>query len=452
MCELTVKQAAQFCGGTVQPEHEEIVFTGAGFDSRQVAPGQLFVALQGQRDGHDYASGAVARGAAAVLAQRPLPGLPVLLVDDTRLALGDIARGWRQQVDPTVVAITGSVGKTTTKEMTAAVVSQAYVTTKTQKNFNNDIGLPVTMLSMDKGCQAAVVEMGMNHFGELSYLTSIAQPDIAVITNIGTMHIEHLGSRQGILKAKLEILEGLRPGGTVIFNGDEPLLRQAPVEQTPLFFGVDSPCDLMAKDIVSQEGQISFRAVGMGCDFGVTIPAEGRHHVYDALAAIAVGLTLQVPPQAIAHALSRFENTGDRQHIYEQKGYTIIADCYNAGPESMEAALSVLASRKTLGRRIAVLGDMLELGLIAQAAHYRLGQQTAEAADMVFAYGPNSKRVVAGAVDAGMPAEWARCYDSHALLAADLRRNATPGDILLFKGSHGMHMERVLEHFLAEQT
>ena len=448
MANMTLKEAAALCGGSIPQEYENLTFFGAATDSRTVVPGQLFVALVGDRDGHAFAPMAMERGAAAVLGQHPIEGIPVLVCDEPLKALGDIARGWRERVSAKVVGITGSVGKTTTKEMTACVLGSAYSVHKTSANFNNHIGLPMTVLGIPEDCQTAVTEMGMNHFGEISYLTHIAQPDVAVITNIGTMHIEYLGSREGILQAKLEILEGLRDGGTVIFNGDEPLLRNAAIRQKPLFFGIDTACDLRACDLQSDAGAMRFRVVGMGVDFPVTLPVEGRHHVYDALAAIAVGLTLGIEPERMAMALSAFSNTGDRQRSFMQNGYQIIADCYNAGPESMAAALSVLSGRTTKGSRIAVLGDMLELGVTAQAEHYKLGKLAAEHADMVFAYGDNSRRVVAGAVENGMPAEYARNYTSHAAMAADLKRNAKPGDVLLFKGSHGMHMEKVLEMFL----
>lgn len=450
MCKLTLEQAAVLCGGSVASEYAQVAFHGARADSRKIESGQLFVAIRAERDGHDFATAAMQNGAAAVLGERPIEGLPVLIAKDSLAALGAIAKGWRERLPAKVIGITGSVGKTTTKEMTAAVLQSTFRTSKTEENFNNNIGLPMTLLDIPADGQMAVVEMGMNHFGELSYLTSLAQPDIAVITNIGTMHIEHLGSRQGILKAKLEMLEGLRPNGAVILNGDEPLLRQAELDVKPIFFGIDTDCDVKATDIQYREGSVCFRVNGLGEDFCVTLPTEGKHHVYDALAAIAVGLVCKVPPQKIAAALAAFENTGDRQRIYEKDGYTVIADCYNAGPESMQAALQILADRPSLGRKIAVLGDMLELGMITQAAHYTLGQKTAAAADKVFAYGANSMRVVAGAIDAGMPEEDARCYDSHAALLADLKRNTRKGDTLLFKGSHSMKMEQIMEQFFEE--
>ena len=221
---LTLGQAAAWCGGQIAPELEERPFFGANFDSRLIRPGELFAALPGARDGHDFAASALERGAAAVLASRPVDG-PAIYVEDTSRALRDIARGYRESLPCRCVGITGSVGKTTTKEMIAAVLRTALRTQWTEKNYNNEIGLPVSVLRLKPDCEAAVLEMGMNHFGELSVLTRIAQPDLAVITNIGTMHIENLGSREGILRAKLEILEGLRPGGRIIFNGDDALLR-----------------------------------------------------------------------------------------------------------------------------------------------------------------------------------------------------------------------------------
>ena len=241
MSRITLAQAAQWCGGTVDPKYAQISFLGASNDSRSVKPGQLFVALEGVRDGHDFIPAALAAGAAAVLCSHSGGDFPAIVVKDTRKALGDIAREERKRLNVKVVGVTGSVGKSTTKEMIVGILSQKYRTGKTPVNHNNDIGMPMAILALPEDTEVAVLEMGMNHFGEMAYLTSIAAPDIAVITNIGTMHIEHLGSREGILKAKLEILEGLHPGGTAMFNGDEPLLwnlREKPVCKT-MYFGTD---------------------------------------------------------------------------------------------------------------------------------------------------------------------------------------------------------------------
>lgn len=453
MPKLTLKQAAELCGGTVAPEYAEVVFDGAENDSRKVENGQLFVALCGEdRDGHDFAQSAIDSGAAAVLAQKPLsPQIPAIYVDDTRKAFGDIARGVRALLGCKVVGVTGSVGKTTTKEMIAAVLGSTWDTAKTIGNHNNDIGLPITVLSIKPEQPVAVLEMGMNHFGEMRYLTSIAHPDIALITNIGTAHIGQLGSREGILKAKLEILEGLAPNGTIVFNGDEPMLwsLKEKLQPKPIYFGIENTaCDLVASEIETVSDGMQFRVCGMSQDFRVFLPVEGRHNVSNALSAIAVGLTLGVTPARIQEALAVFRNTGMRQMIYEENGFTIIQDCYNAGPESMDASLTVLQEHEAAGRKIAVLGDMLELGACSPAEHYRIGRLAAIRADRLFTYGKNSARMVMGAITGGMNEKLATNYETHEALADELAKAAKPGDVLLFKGSRGMKMEQVLALFL----
>ncbi len=453
MGRITLRQAAQWCGGRIDPKYEEVTFLGANNDSRKLKPGELFVALQGERDGHDFISKALEMGAAAVLCTHCDGDYPAIVVDDTRIALGDIARGERLRMGMKVVGVTGSVGKSTSKEMIACVLEGSYRVAKTPANHNNDIGMPMAVLSMPEDTQIAVLEMGMNHFREIAYLTSIARPDVAVIVNIGTMHIEHLGSREGILKAKLEILEGMNESGTVILNGDDPLLRSAQqgISLPVTYFGyTDTDCQVHASFVVQTPGQLSFTATAGEQSIPVEIALEGTHYVSDALAAIAVGLELGVSPVSIRQRLANFRNLAGRQEIVEEKGFTIIKDCYNAGPESMAAALAVLGKRA--GRRIAVLGDMLELGSRTQAEHYRIGRIAAENADMVYAYGPNSFRIINGAITGGIPANRAACFDDRQKLAQKLKGMACPGDVLLFKGSRGMHMELVLEQFLKEET
>ena len=441
--EISLAQAAEWCGGRVAPKFAERTFRGANFDTRRLQPGELFVAIAGARDGHDFVSDALERGAAAVLASRPLgENVPAIYVSDTVTALQAIAADYRKTLPLTSVGITGSVGKTTTKEMIAAVLETTFRTEKTAANFNNGLGLPVTVLGLAPDCEAAVLEMGMNHFGELSVLTRIAQPDIAVITNIGTMHIENLGSREGILKAKLELLEGLRPNGCVIFNGDDDLLRTVAEKYHATTFGFSADCNVRAEDLTAEGEMQRFTAVTDGLRFAVTLPAAGRHNVLNALAAIAVGKRMGVPPEAMQHALADFHNTGMRQRIYPLHGMTIIEDCYNAGPESMRAALQVLRDTKTDGRRIAVLGGMLELGDHAPQAHFEVGQLAAQTADAIFAYGAHSEQYVCGAEHSGVPAVQ---YPTHEALADALKTYAKPGDVLLVKGSRGMRMERVLE-------
>ena len=439
---LTLKQAAQWCGGTVLKEYENVAFQGAENDSRKIQAGQLFVALKAARDGHDFIGKAMEAGAAAALGERQLPGVPMLVVPDSLTALQEIAAGWRSTLTGTrFIGLTGSVGKTTTKEMTAAACAAVYRTRWTQANFNNEIGVPRTLLDLDPDTEAAVVEMGMNHAGELSRLTSLARPDVAVITNVGSMHIENLGSREGICKAKLEILEGLAPDGTAVLHGDEPLLRAAAPACRTLWFGLGPDNDLRAEEVQLTPTGSAFTAVGLGQRVRVTLPAPGQHNVINALAAMLAAHCVGVPLETAARALGSFVNTGDRLRTYQQGGYTIIADCYNAGPESMEAAFTVLGSLPTEGRRIAVLGDMLELGDFAPAAHRKVGAQAATAADRILAYGPLSRELTAAA------GEKALHFDSREALLEALRAEAKPGDVLLFKASHGMHLEMVLDGF-----
>ena len=448
MAEITLKQAALWCGGQVKQEHENIVFRGACIDSRNITPGQLFVALRGVRDGHDFIDGAIAKGASAVLCTRRTGDYPAIVVEDTRLALGQIAAGFRREKGMKVVGITGSVGKSTTKEMVAAVLEGDFVVSKTPANFNNDLGLPMALLGMDEDTQVAVLEMGMSHFGEISYLTHIAKPDVAVITNIGTMHMENLGSRAGILQAKLEILEGMSESATLCLNADDEMLSASrdKIPQRVYSFGWKHDADVKASDVRQTANGLTFEVQAGQNRLDVTLPLEGEHFVSDALSAIAVGMTMGVAPERIAARLSRFRNMAGRQEIFEAKGFTVIKDCYNAGPESMAAALKVLGNRP--GRRIAVLGDMLELGACTEQAHFEVGQLAAQYADLLLCYGPNGKVVARGAAERGMEA--VAVFDDRAAMAGHLKDLCRPGDVLLFKGSHGMHMELVLEQFLGE--
>ena len=452
MSRMTLEQAARWCGGTVAPQYAQVSFLGASNDSRSLEPGQLFVALEGARDGHEFIPGALAAGAAAVLCSRCDGDFPAIVVRDPRKALGDIARQERIRLNLKVVGVTGSVGKSTTKEMIAGILSRKYRTGKTPVNHNNDIGMPMAILALPEDTEVAVLEMGMNHFGEMAYLTSIAAPDIAVITNIGTMHIEHLGSREGILHAKLEILQGLRPGGKLVYNGDEPLLwnLRGTGRTAPLYFGLENPaCTVRCPQMQEWEGRTELTVAAGETTFQVGLPVEGRHFVYDALAAVAVAQLLEVPTAQIQQSLAAFQSMEGRQEIYEAGGYTIIQDCYNAGPESMAASLAVLGKRA--GRRIAVLGDMLELGVCTQAEHYRVGRIAAGKCDLLLALGKNAGRVVNGAITGGMRPLDAMAFDNAQDLIDALRARAKPGDLLLFKGSRGMKMEQVLNLFLGEK-
>ena len=448
---ITLEQAAAWCGGTVQDKYAQVSFFGACNDSRNIRAGQLFVALQGQRDGHAFIPAALKGGAAAVLCSRCEGDYPAIVVEDTRKALGEIARQERLRMGMKVIGVTGSVGKSTTKEMIAAVLGSSFRVSKTPANHNNDIGMPMAILGMPEDTQVAVLEMGMNHFREIAYLSNIAKPDVAVIVNIGTMHMEHLGSQEGILDAKLEIWEG-KSQGTLVLNGDDTLLKQ--VHKRPeiakVFFGSEnSAADVKANKTASGNQGVSFTVESARGSFPVQLGLEGEHFISDALAAVAVGLEMGVNSSDIAKSLAAFRNMEGRQEMLSVDGYTIIKDCYNAGPESMAAALAVLGSKP--GRRIAVLGDMLELGGCAAAEHYRVGRIAAENAQLVLAYGPNSARIVSGAVTGGMSESCAMAFEDRDALVVSLKHLAKPGDVLLFKGSHGMHMELALEGFLSKE-
>ncbi len=453
MATITLRQAAAWCGGTVDKKYEDVEFLGAGNDTRVLQPGQLFIVLQGARDGHDFIPAAMEKGAAAVLCSRRVGDYPAIYVKDPRKALGDIAREEMKRIHPKVVAVTGSVGKSTTKEMIATVLSQAFRTSKTPANHNNDIGMPMAILSMPLDTQVAVTEMGMNHFGEIAYLSKICCPDVGVIINIGTAHIEFLGTREGIRQAKMEITEGMQTNGMLLLNGDDTLLRNLDREpkQRVTYFGQAEGCAVRAVDAWQDGETLRFRAEAGKLSFPVEMTLEGEHYIDDALAAIAVALKLGMLPEKIQAGLAAFHNISGRQEILQlEQGYTLINDCYNAGPESMAAALAVLGKKP--GRRIAVLGDMLELGDCTQAEHYRIGRIAAEKADLVFAYGPNSGRILNGTITGGMPESKGRAFTDQKALTQALIRAAKPGDVILFKASHGMHLERILEDFVKEIT
>ncbi len=451
MANITLRQAARWCGGTVEEKYAEVSFFGANNDSRIVKPGQLFIVLQGARDGHDFIPMAMEKGAAAALCSRKVGDYPAIYVDDPLKALGIIAREALKEIGPKVVAVTGSVGKSTTKEMIAAVLESTYRVSKTPANHNNDIGMPMAILAMPEDTEVAVLEMGMNHFREIAYLSNIANPDVAVIINIGTAHMEFLGSREGIRTAKMEITEGMSEKGMLLLNGDDAMLRhldKIPAQRIT-YFGQSEGCSVRGVDVALEDERICFRAEAGKLNFPVELDMEGEHFVNDALAAVAVGLKLLVPSEKITDSLRKFRNISGRQETFKSGEYTIINDCYNAGPESMAASLKVLGSKS--GRRVAVLGDMLELGGAASAEHFKIGRIAAEKADLLFVIGPHAGRVQDGAITGGMDMSKVRTFDNTADMTLALKRAARPGDTLLFKASHSMHLEKVLADFLKEE-
>lgn len=415
-------------------------------DTRKIQPGSLFVCLRGERfDGHSFASQAAQLGAAALLVDHPVDAdVPQLVVTDTGKALLQLAGWYRRRFQLPVVGLTGSVGKTTTKEFIALVLGAKYNTLKTQGNLNNEIGVPQMLFRLEDSHTAAVIEMGMNHFGEISRLTRAVAPTVGLITNIGVSHIENLGSRAGILQAKLEILEGMAPDAPLIVNMDNDMLRTVKLGDRPLLtFAIDDQsADFTATDIAEQGSTTTFTVHHSTFTQPVTIPTVGIHNVYNALAAMAVGYVTGVDPAAAASALANYVPAGMRQNLVQVGGVQVIEDCYNASPDSMRAALQTLG-KLPVHRRYAVLGAMLELGDYAKEAHTQVGKMVAEnGIDGVLAYGADAAYIVEAAKQAGL--ENARLFDTKEALAQSLAQQVQPGDGVLFKGSRGMHLEDVM--------
>lgn len=415
-------------------------------DTRKIQPGSLFVCLRGERfDGHSFASQAAQLGAAALLVDHPVDAdVPQLVVTDTGKALLQLAGWYRRRFRLPVVGLTGSVGKTTTKEFIALVLGAKYNTLETQGNLNNEIGVPQMLFRLEDSHTAAVIEMGMNHFGEISRLTRAVAPTVGLITNIGVSHIENLGSRAGILQAKLEILEGMAPDAPLIVNADNDMLRTVKLGDRPLLtFAIDDQsADFTATDIAEQGSTTTFTVHHNTFTQPVTIPTVGIHNVYNALAAMAVGYVTGVNPAAAAAALANYVPAGMRQNLVQVGGVQVIEDCYNASPDSMRAALQTLG-KLPVHRRYAVLGAMLELGNYAKEAHTQVGKMAAEnGIDGVLAYGADAAYIVEAAKQAGL--ENARLFDTKEALAQALAQQVQSGDGVLFKGSRGMHLEDVM--------
>ena len=340
---LLNQEESGFVLGTHGPD---FCVKGVSTDSRTVAVGNLFIPLAGENfDGHDFIDTAFVSGAGAALSHREYNGdKPVIRVRDTMSALQRLAGAYRRLFSPVMAAVTGSAGKTTTKEMTAAVLSSKFRTLKTKGNLNNLIGLPLTLLELDSSHGAAVVEMGMSAFGEISKLSKLARPDIAIITNIGVSHIEFLGSREGIRRAKLEILDGMKKNGYVVLNGDDPYLKNCPEAEKfrTLYFAIDSDADVRALNIESGSGGSRFIISYPGGQVGAETAIAGKHNIYNALAAFAAGLCAGVPAELAAQAIKTVVPEGMRQRVFKSGNITIIMDCYNANPDSVKAALAVL--------------------------------------------------------------------------------------------------------------
>lgn len=421
---------------------EDVTVTGVSTDSRSVSENEIFLPIVGERfDAHDFIPSI--KKCAAALVERECADAPFLKipVKSTIEALGILGReNFRKAGVPLTVSLTGSVGKTTTKEMCALVLSKKYKTRKTEGNLNNHIGLPQTLLSLDESVEAFVCEMGMNHFGELSYLAGLFKSDIAMITNIGNAHIENLGSREGILKAKLEILEGLKKDGTLIINGDEPLFNTLDIPQRIFRVGLSDTCDVFARNIETSAQGVNFECVTPIGSVSVTLPVPGKHNVVNSLFAMALAVLNDIPLEQGADALGEYIPSGMRQKIYEKSGCTVIADCYNAGVESMKASLEAMCDMRGERLTVAVLADMLELGEMSEKFHREVGKRASELKiDVLIAFGDNARFIVE-------EAEGVEKYHFSDRSEFDnkIAEYIPKKPIILFKASRGMALEKTI--------
>ncbi len=421
-------------------------------DTRTLEKGALFIAIKGERfDGNDYIKQAAENGAAAAVSDLAAgtvkTAIPVVYVKNSRTAQLKLVRYYRDKFDIKLCGVTGSVGKTSTKDMISAVLSARYNTLKTEGNLNNDIGLPKTLFRLDESIEAAVIEMGMSDRGEISALSGAAHPTCAVITNIGFCHIENLKTRENILAAKLEIIDGMDENAPLIVYGNDEYLGKLTSDDVGgrriVRFGLTNDCDVWAEDISQDENGGKFTLRCGEKSYKAAVPAVGEHHILNALAAFCAGLEFGLAPEEIIPAFMNYESSGMRQKL-ERRGNDIrvILDCYNASPTSMKSALSVLGAVKTEGRRIAVLGDMLELGEQSKALHAGLADIVAEHADMAFLYGREMT-----ALRDELTKRKIKVFHSENKqeLTGILLNKIKSGDVILFKGSRGMKMEEIAE-------
>lgn len=488
---LTLENIANVCGGELhlygtQDKMETV--TNVVIDSRKVEIGNLFVATRGERvDGHSFIPQVWEAGALCVISEEELETSPFIpngiqgnyiVVKSSFQALKDLAKFYRSVLDVTVVGVTGSVGKTSTKEMIASVLSKQFCVQKTQGNFNNEVGLPLSIFSLRDEHDVAVLEMGISDFGEMTRLSDIAKPDHCVITNIGPCHLEFLGDLDGVLRAKTEIFQNRNPKGAVILNGnDEKLQTITDVDGTkPVFFGTcltqeektaqknktaARALDIYATDVVS------FGLEGTGCmvhtpagDFPVRVPLPGIHMVDNALAATAVGLTLGMTLSAIRDGISSVEGMSGRSHLIHTQDYLLVDDCYNANPKAMQAAIDLLQSAQ--GRKVAILGDMFELGGNSEAMHASVGAYAKDKVDVLICCGRLSKHMYDAAKDGSQKTVWfetreeliAEIEKERKLQAAPIDWSSEPeqtmgllenDDTILIKASHGMGFTELLD-------
>lgn len=448
MIDFTLKQIAEITGGEyIGPDHMlNTPINGITIDSRAVQPGELFVPIVGERfDGHDFIPSAVEKGAVASLAHKEGEwNCPIIRVCSTEEAFRAVAGAYRAMFDIPVIGVTGSVGKTTTKELIASVLSQRFDTLKNQGNLNNQTGVPLTLFRLRENHGAAVVEMGTNHHGEIAALSDIVRPTIGVITNIGESHIEYLGSRDGILREKCDVFKNIGDAGRAIVNGDDDKLCTLRGRMDSLItYGFGGENDIRAEDVKDKglEGS-EFTAVYGDKSLRLIVPAPGRHMIMNAMCAMAVGLALGMTEEKIAKGVAAYVPASGRMDIIKGGSITILSDAYNASPTSMKGSIDIACKGK--GRSVLILGDMLELGEKAPDYHCQVGRHAAAAgADMLISVGSLSREINRGAAEGGVKTKH---FDSREELLGEIHEIIRPGDTVLVKASHSMGLESIAEY------
>lgn len=451
MKELTLENLTRVCNGKYYGNEEKkcLEITAVTTDSRKVEKGCLFVPIAGTRvDGHDFIPEVMQKGALVTLSEKLLENtdFPYILVDSTLQAVKDIAEFYLESLKIPVVGITGSVGKTSTKEAIASVLKEKFNTLKTQGNFNNELGLPLTVFRLREEHEIAVLEMGISDFGEMSRLAKIAKPDTCVITNIGTCHLENLGDRDGVLKAKTEVFSFMKEDGNIVLNGDDDKLATIKEYKgiKPVFFGLNDSCEIYADEIRSHGLKGTECTIHAGTEqIRVFVPAPGRHMIYNALAAAAVGRIYGLDKDQIKRGIESIEPLSGRFRMIETEKFLIVDDCYNANPMSMKASLDVL--RDGEGRRVAILGDMGELGENEVRLHQEVGEHAAKCGiDVCICAGELSKHIVDSAKTVNPDLTVIYEKDKKELLK-NLTDYVQAGDTILVKASHFMGFEEIVK-------
>jgi UDP-N-acetylmuramoyl-tripeptide--D-alanyl-D-alanine ligase len=454
---LPLSRVAEFLSGTGEFDHKAVA-QAYSIDSRTIQPGELFFAVKGERmDGHDFVQQALEKGAvAAIVRKDQLPRYPVkdrlLAVDDTLVALQTLAAAVRRLWGKTLVGVTGSAGKTTTKEAIAHVLASRFRVLKSEGNFNNHFGLPLMLLKVEPGHEAAVIEMGMSHRGEIAALAKIAQPEIGVVTNVAPVHLEFFKSVADIARAKYELIESLPAGGTAILNADDEYVSQfgRDFRGNVILYGLHSTADVRGENIEQRGAAGSvFDVVVDGCREPATLHLVGTHNIYNALAAVAVGLQRGLSPSEAAGALATLAPADKRGAVVQLGNITIINDCYNSNPTALDAMVDALATMPAK-RRIVVAGEMLELGPAGEELHRRVGQHLAEKKiDVLVGVRGLAQQMVEAAGKAGVRAEFVATPEE---AGEWLARETRDGDVVLLKASRGVKLERALEIVVSRRS